>query len=439
IFGFGWEDGNQKKKDGDKVGTESSTRPIEIMVSSFDGSKENGKSPTDVAISSNGKANKGQQPVPNENVNNRQIYFASLVTNKTDTKVNFRSLDTDKPINAKVEVKIPKASVLEVHSRFGFSLYSYFVVKRLAFPVVEYYVKNAWQQYNIVRVMMNSKGFFFFKFASIEGMNGVLENGPWFIRFVPIHLKKWTPTTNLLNEDLDLVLICVKLHDILIVSFTVDVLSAMATRLVDKPKKQHTTYDGFHYLLDILLVVLTWGLSPSTTPLVARINELESQMLDGKFVLVGDDGKPLKPCESTFPSSSNMASKKVDDLVNEDSDDEVLEVYNETSTFMDSTNVHEASKSGNDLTDPAPATTLSARFFNRLTCNNTYSFYQPELESGHELVSNEILSSCGSGNGSGESLEVEEVVAGADLNRSRGGSRPSSKVVTSNVNITIFV
>nr|GEW19405.1 hypothetical protein [Tanacetum cinerariifolium] len=430
------------------------------MVSSFDGSKENGKSPTDVAISSNGKANKGQQPVPNENVNNRQIYFASLVTNKTDTKVNFRSLDTDKPINAKVEVKIPKASVLEVHSRFGFSLYSYFVVKRLAFPVVEYYVKNAWQQYNIVRVMMNSKGFFFFKFASIEGMNGVLENGPWFIRFVPIHLKKWTPTTNLLNEDLDLVLICVKLHDILIVSFTVDVLSAMATRLgnaimldlymssiclqswgrmdyaralIDIRVDRELT-DGMNIVIpnveDDEEVLHTVRVDPSTTPLVARINELESQMLDGKFVLVGDDGKPLKPCESTFPSSSNMASKKVDDLVNEDSDDEVLEVYNETSTFMDSTNVHEASKSGNDLTDPAPATTLSARFFNRLTCNNTYSFYQPELESGHELVSNEILSSCGSGNGSGESLEVEEVVAGADLNRSRGGSRPSSKVVT---------
>ena len=29
---------------------------------------------------------------------------------------------------------------------------------------------------------------------------------------------------------------------------------------------------------------------PSTTPLVARINELESPMLDGKLVLVGDDG-----------------------------------------------------------------------------------------------------------------------------------------------------
>ncbi|GKA76964.1 hypothetical protein Tco_0783425 [Tanacetum coccineum] len=63
-----------------------------------------------------------------------------------------------------------------------------------------------------------------------------------------------------------------------------------------------------------------------------------------KLVIVGDDGKPLKSCKSMLPSSFNVASKKVDDPVKEDSDDEVLEVYNETATFMASTN--EASKSG---------------------------------------------------------------------------------------------
>ena len=65
---------------------------------------------------------------------------------------------------------------------------------------------------------------------------------------------------------------------------------------------------------------------PSTTPLVERINELESKTLDGKLVLaVGDDGKPLKPWKSTLHSS-----KMVVDLDNTDcDDDEVLNVYNE--------------------------------------------------------------------------------------------------------------
>ncbi|GJZ46392.1 hypothetical protein Tco_0593988 [Tanacetum coccineum] len=344
----------------------TSVGSVEIMDSSLDGSKEKGKSLTSIPNSSNGMADEGEQPVPNVNVNNSQRSFAGLVTNKVDTKVNFRSLDTDKPMNANAEVKIPKASILEVHSRFGFSLYGYFMVNRLAFPVVEYYVKNDCQKYGVVRVMMNAKGFFFFKFAPIKGMN---------------------------REDLNLVPIWVKLHDIPIVSFTTDGLSGMATKLgnsimlnsytssmclrswvrmdyacalidirvtrelkgemtiaipnveddeevIHTHKKQvyqtvskkndasssgtkknfevprHETnssnlFDALNMIENDDELGLNEGSSnsgkkiihdvvglaygcPSTTSLVARINELESQMLDGKLVLVGDDGKPLR-------------------------------------------------------------------------------------------------------------------------------------------------
>ncbi|GKC19228.1 probable indole-3-pyruvate monooxygenase YUCCA10, partial [Tanacetum coccineum] len=177
--------------------------------------------------------------------------FASLVTNEAVTsKVNFRSLDSDKPINeavtskvnfryldsgksinATADVKISKASILDVHSIFGFSLYGYFLGKRVAFSVVENYVKNAWKKFGLVRVMMNSKSFFFFKFASIEGVNGVLENGPWLIRSAPIIVKKWTASANLLKEDLKSVPIWVKFHDIPIVEFTANGLSVMDTKL----------------------------------------------------------------------------------------------------------------------------------------------------------------------------------------------------------------
>nr|GEY14309.1 hypothetical protein [Tanacetum cinerariifolium] len=51
--------------------------------------------------------------------------------------------------------------------------------------------------------------------------------------------------------------------------------------------------------------------NPSNTTLVARINDIESQMIDGKLVLLDDDGKPLKPSKSTLPSSSNVVSKKL--------------------------------------------------------------------------------------------------------------------------------
>ncbi|GJR51505.1 hypothetical protein Tco_1402026 [Tanacetum coccineum] len=54
-----------------------------------------------------------------EPVNTSKKSFASLVTNEVVTRnVNFRSLDSDRPINAKAEVKIPKASILDVEIWF---------------------------------------------------------------------------------------------------------------------------------------------------------------------------------------------------------------------------------------------------------------------------------------------------------------------------------
>ena len=58
------------------------------------------------------------------------------------------------------------------------------------------------KKYGIFRAMMNLKGLFFFKLSLVKGMNGVFENGPWFIRSIPIILKKWTPNASLLKEDL---------------------------------------------------------------------------------------------------------------------------------------------------------------------------------------------------------------------------------------------
>ncbi|GJW01422.1 hypothetical protein Tco_1556673 [Tanacetum coccineum] len=134
-------------------------------------------------------------------------------------------------------------------------------------------------------------------------------------------------------------------------------------RAVDKPKKQHTTYNGFQqpprhtFHGNNMRSKVQYKPKKQVYQVVAKKtgsdDELGSnggyqiQMLDGKLVLVGDDGKPLKPCKSMLPSSSNVTSKKVNDPVNEDSDDEGLKVYNETATFMAYTNsnVSKASKS----------------------------------------------------------------------------------------------
>ncbi|GKC52755.1 zinc knuckle CX2CX4HX4C containing protein, partial [Tanacetum coccineum] len=128
------------------------------------------------------------------------------------------------------KVVIPLAALEEVSNRFENTLYGYFIGQRLAFPLVENYVKNAWAKYGLECFMLK-KGFFFFQFETREGMEKVLENGPWLIRLVPIFLNIWTPNTRLTNETITSAPIWVKMHNVPIVAYSETGLSLITSQL----------------------------------------------------------------------------------------------------------------------------------------------------------------------------------------------------------------
>nr|GEX87090.1 zinc knuckle CX2CX4HX4C [Tanacetum cinerariifolium] len=86
-------------------------------------------------------------------------------------------------------------------------------------------------KYGLTRLMMNPKGFFFFKFESRKGFEDVLKNMSWMIRNSPLILKKWTMNTMLFKEELTRIPVWVKLHDVPIQVFLVDGISLIATQI----------------------------------------------------------------------------------------------------------------------------------------------------------------------------------------------------------------
>ncbi|GJU68828.1 hypothetical protein Tco_1255087 [Tanacetum coccineum] len=104
--------------------------------------------------------------------------------------------------------------------------------KRVAYPIIANYVRNTWGKYRLVRTMFSSSTrLFSFQFSSMDGLDDMLENGLWFIRNNPFILKKWHPNENLLKEDVNTVLVWVKLHGVPVTAFSDDGLSAIATKL----------------------------------------------------------------------------------------------------------------------------------------------------------------------------------------------------------------
>ncbi|GKB01160.1 zinc knuckle CX2CX4HX4C containing protein [Tanacetum coccineum] len=90
--------------------------------------------------------------------------------------------------------------------------------------------------------MMSSKGFFFFQFKTLKGLEDALENGPWMIHNSPIILKKWSMNTRLCKEELTHIPVWVKIHDVPIQDHcpkNVSIPPSVDTPVVEK------TNDGF--------------------------------------------------------------------------------------------------------------------------------------------------------------------------------------------------
>ncbi|GJY03811.1 hypothetical protein Tco_0369751 [Tanacetum coccineum] len=149
--------------------------------------------------------------------------------------------------------------------------YGFFLGKKVAYPVVANYVRNTCGKYGLVHSMFSSStGLFSFQFSSMDGLDAMLENGPWFIQNNLLILKKWHPDENLLKEDVSIVPVCVKLHGVPITAFSEDDLSAIATKLADVELKDNIvvampkiTREG-HYTCNVLVLNLKKEYQPVT-------------------------------------------------------------------------------------------------------------------------------------------------------------------------------
>ena len=82
--------------------------------------------------------------------------------------------------------------------------------------------------------MKNDAGVYLFKFDSKDGVDRVLQSGPWLICKSPLILNKWTPNISLTKNALIKVSVWLKLHNVPLLAYSEDGLSLIATQ-VGKP------------------------------------------------------------------------------------------------------------------------------------------------------------------------------------------------------------
>nr|GEV82433.1 hypothetical protein [Tanacetum cinerariifolium] len=99
--------------------------------------------------------------------------FASALKHKVDRVAEIVELRNEECVEG-AAVTLSLAAIKEVSLRFENTLYRYFVGKRLAYQVVENYVKSIWSKYGLIRIQLHGD-FFLLQFKIKEIMNIVLD------------------------------------------------------------------------------------------------------------------------------------------------------------------------------------------------------------------------------------------------------------------------
>ncbi|GJU72093.1 zinc knuckle CX2CX4HX4C containing protein, partial [Tanacetum coccineum] len=118
---------------------------------------------------------------------------------RSNPKVNFRAMVNHEKIDNS-DFVLPITAIHAMKHKFENSLVGFFVGKKVAFPLVKNYVTNTWAKFGFEKVMSDDDGVFYFKFASLKGLEQVLEQGPWLIRNIPLMLTKWSPNMSLSKD-----------------------------------------------------------------------------------------------------------------------------------------------------------------------------------------------------------------------------------------------
>ncbi|GKB28090.1 gypsy type transposase [Tanacetum coccineum] len=88
-----------------------------------------------------------------------------------------------------------------------------------------------WRLRSTVHTNFLHDDFFLFQFENKDGMDKVLEDGPWLIRTVPLILNVWSPNTDLKKAEVKKAPVWIKLHHVPIVAYSEIGLSLITTQL----------------------------------------------------------------------------------------------------------------------------------------------------------------------------------------------------------------
>nr|GEZ07311.1 hypothetical protein [Tanacetum cinerariifolium] len=96
---------------------------------------------------------------------------------------------------------------------------------------LRYHLRRMWSKNGFVDVQVDANGGCYFKFKSEEGVEKVIEQGPWTVNHKPLFVQKWVPNIGLTRKEETKIPLWAKLKNIPLEAWTKDGISVMASSL----------------------------------------------------------------------------------------------------------------------------------------------------------------------------------------------------------------
>ncbi|GKA03855.1 RNA-directed DNA polymerase, eukaryota, reverse transcriptase zinc-binding domain protein, partial [Tanacetum coccineum] len=149
----------------------------------------------------------------------------SLLNKGVGSVSNFEAGD-----RVKREVAVMDPVLEEGIQKWSMTVVGHFVGFQMGYREILGHLKRMWHLFQLEEVIVN-QGLYYFNFKSQEGMNSVIENGPWMVENKPLFVRKWEPGLCMSKLDTSKVPLWVKIYDIPLEAWNVDGISRIASRI----------------------------------------------------------------------------------------------------------------------------------------------------------------------------------------------------------------
>ncbi|GJR98189.1 RNA-directed DNA polymerase, eukaryota, reverse transcriptase zinc-binding domain protein [Tanacetum coccineum] len=161
----------------------------------------------------------------------RKSYADVIDENMGELDKNLMDIPTELDSNGIEIVVFDDVMIAEGSKKWERTLCAYFVGYSMAVSELKYNLRKMWSRYGFKDIVDYNNGVYFMKFNNENGLQNVVNNGPWMVKNKPLIVQKWDINMCLDKTEPETIPLWIKICSVPLEAWTIKGISALASRI----------------------------------------------------------------------------------------------------------------------------------------------------------------------------------------------------------------